>query len=191
MRFALAAGRVGVGRLTTPRSTTPPKRRSAKPTSTRPTKWSSRTAMPTSSWNTTNSPTWCVHCSLVFALAIKCRYFPWTARWRETGPARIQPHRRAQHLDRRSWRQSPARLRNLIPIIASHMTSLPCVEGVWLDTFLRFQVDHRTDKCMQPIKNQGTCGSCLTFSSLAPLEFSKCKQTGVAVALRYSTRSRC
>jgi C1A family cysteine protease len=51
------------------------------------------------------------------------------------------------------------------------------------DSSLPASVDYRTDKCMQPIKSQGHCGSCYTFASTCPLEFSSCKKTGNPVNL--------
>jgi len=44
-------------------------------------------------------------------------------------------------------------------------------------------VDLRTDKCMPPIKNQGQCGCCWTFSATATLEFNNCVKTGALTTL--------
>jgi len=52
-----------------------------------------------------------------------------------------------------------------------------------LDRALPASIDYRTDKCMQPVKNQGQCGSCWSFATVVPLEFNSCKKTGTAVAL--------
>merc|ERR1712071_517301 len=35
--------------------------------------------------------------------------------------------------------------------------------------YLPSSVDYRTDACLQPIRNQGSCGSCWSFASVAPL----------------------
>lgn len=43
--------------------------------------------------------------------------------------------------------------------------------------------DWRWDPCLQPIKDQQTCGSCWTFSAIAPLEFFTCKKTGQPINL--------
>jgi C1A family cysteine protease len=51
------------------------------------------------------------------------------------------------------------------------------------DRALPASLDHRTSPCLAPVKNQGSCGSCYTFAAIAPLEFSKCKQTGSPVIL--------
>lgn len=48
---------------------------------------------------------------------------------------------------------------------------------------LAASVDYRTDSCLQPVKNQGSCGSCWSFGAIAPLEFSKCKRSGYPLAL--------
>ena len=70
------------------------------------------------------------------------------------------------------------------------------------------KVDWRTDKCMQPVKNQvkqvikaihlhddklyfsfetqASCGSCWAFAATTVTEFNTCVKTGTAVALRYS-----
>jgi len=45
-------------------------------------------------------------------------------------------------------------------------------------------VDLRTGStCMQPVKDQGQCGSCYAFSSLAVVEYNTCVKTGKPVAL--------
>lgn len=44
-------------------------------------------------------------------------------------------------------------------------------------------VDWRTDKCMQPVKNQASCGSCWAFAATTVTEFNTCVKTGTAVAL--------
>ncbi|XP_046458616.1 procathepsin L-like isoform X2 [Daphnia pulex] len=52
-----------------------------------------------------------------------------------------------------------------------------------LDRALPASIDYRTHKCMQPVKDQGQCGSCWSFATIAPLEFNSCNKTGTAVAL--------
>merc|ERR1712071_85739 len=49
--------------------------------------------------------------------------------------------------------------------------------------YLPSSVDYRTDACLQPVRNQGDCGSCWSFATVAPLEFSACKYQGRSVAL--------
>jgi len=49
--------------------------------------------------------------------------------------------------------------------------------------YLPSSVDHRTDTCLQPVRNQGSCGSCWSFATIAPLEFSACKSQGQEVIL--------
>lgn len=44
-------------------------------------------------------------------------------------------------------------------------------------------VDYRTDKCMQPIRNQGSCGSCWAFATVVLVEFNACVRNKKAVAL--------
>lgn len=43
--------------------------------------------------------------------------------------------------------------------------------------------DYRTNRCLQPIRNQGSCGSCWAFTAITPLEFSQCSLTGTPVTL--------
>ena len=45
-------------------------------------------------------------------------------------------------------------------------------------------MDYRNHSCMQPVKDQGECGSCLVFSSTALVEFNSCVKTGKPVSLR-------
>ncbi|XP_057379769.1 uncharacterized protein LOC130702116 [Daphnia carinata] len=51
------------------------------------------------------------------------------------------------------------------------------------DRALPISIDYRSDKCMQPVKDQASCGSCWSFATVVPLEFNTCKKTGTPVAL--------
>merc|ERR1712137_821165 len=44
-----------------------------------------------------------------------------------------------------------------------------------VDSRVPSSLDWRTDSCLQPIKNQGQCGSCWAFSAIASFEFQYCK----------------
>jgi len=44
-------------------------------------------------------------------------------------------------------------------------------------------VDYRLNSCMQPVKNQGGCGSCWAFATTALVEFNACVKSGKKVAL--------
>ena len=46
------------------------------------------------------------------------------------------------------------------------------------------QIDYRNHRCMQPVKNQGRCGSCSAFAATAAVEFAQCIKTGTPVNLR-------
>lgn len=54
---------------------------------------------------------------------------------------------------------------------------------VMIDRALPTSVDWRNDKCMQPIKNQASCGSCWSFAAVAQVEFGHCVKVGSALAL--------
>ncbi|KAI9558058.1 hypothetical protein GHT06_014811 [Daphnia sinensis] len=51
-----------------------------------------------------------------------------------------------------------------------------------MDRQLPASIDYRTDKCMQPVKDQGNCGSCWAFATIVPIEFNACKKNGTAIA---------
>nr|CAH0107394.1 unnamed protein product [Daphnia galeata] len=44
-------------------------------------------------------------------------------------------------------------------------------------------IDYRNHTCMQPVKNQGRCGSCSAFAATAVVEFAQCIKTGTPVNL--------
>ena len=50
--------------------------------------------------------------------------------------------------------------------------------------FVTSKIDYRNDSCMQPIKDQGKCGSCWAFSTVSLVEFNNCVSTGNSIALR-------
>ncbi|EFX86894.1 hypothetical protein DAPPUDRAFT_312311 [Daphnia pulex] len=52
-----------------------------------------------------------------------------------------------------------------------------------LERALPASIDYRSNKCLQPVKDQGPCSSCWSFAAITPLEFNQCKKTGVAVSL--------
>jgi len=52
-----------------------------------------------------------------------------------------------------------------------------------VDSRVPSSLDWRTDSCLQPIKNQGQCGSCWAFSAIASFEFQYCKTYGYNLAL--------
>ena len=52
------------------------------------------------------------------------------------------------------------------------------------NSFLASQVDYRTNKCLGPIKKQGSCGSCWAFTATTPVEFQLCNRTKQNVSLR-------
>jgi len=44
-------------------------------------------------------------------------------------------------------------------------------------------VDWRTGSCMNPVKDQGQCGSCWTFSTVGAIETNYCNKTGTLYSL--------
>ncbi|XP_046656723.1 ervatamin-B-like [Daphnia pulicaria] len=48
---------------------------------------------------------------------------------------------------------------------------------------LSSSVDYRNHRCMQPVKNQGACGSCSAFAATAVVEFAQCMKSGTPVNL--------
>jgi len=52
-------------------------------------------------------------------------------------------------------------------------------------------LDWRTDICVGPVKNQGGCGSCWAFSSIAPLEFLLCKNRKAYTSLSEQQLVNC
>jgi len=52
-------------------------------------------------------------------------------------------------------------------------------------------VDWRNSTCMQPVPNQGSCGSCWAFAATAVVEFNSCVKSGKAVALSQQQMVSC
>jgi len=52
-------------------------------------------------------------------------------------------------------------------------------------------VDWRTHNCMQPVKNQASCGSCWAFAATNVIEFNTCVKTGKKVALSEQQMVSC
>ncbi|KAH9188203.1 hypothetical protein AeNC1_009821 [Aphanomyces euteiches] len=52
-------------------------------------------------------------------------------------------------------------------------------------------VDWSTDKCNSPVRNQGQCGSCWAFSTIAAAEFANCLGTGTLLDLSEQQVTSC
>ncbi|EFX87400.1 hypothetical protein DAPPUDRAFT_312328 [Daphnia pulex] len=81
----------------------------------------------------------------------------------------------------------PLELRSYLGVNATAVPSLKFMRSVSVDLQSRAappaSFDLRYDSCLPAIKNQGQCGSCWSFTSIAPLEFSKCKKAKVTTVL--------
>ena len=64
-----------------------------------------------------------------------------------------------------------------------HMTGVPTITEEVTDAQLETSVDWRTKGAVNPIQDQGQCGSCWAFSSVAAMEGAHAIKTGTLLKL--------